>query len=80
METEVEIRCPIGPRKLFSKLIQSGDKPIYTDDNLIEFACTDCRKLLAKRGLKYKRVMHRYNLAGELVSTKVVPFDDSSTQ
>lgn len=72
MET-VEVRCPVGPRRLFSKLRLTGQVPTFTEDNLIEFACTDCRKELQSRGVKTSLVLHRYNFVGELVETVRVP-------
>lgn len=68
MET-VEIRCPVGPRRLLSKLLVAGERPKHVDGNLIEFSCDDCKKNLRRRGMTVVRVLHRYNLAGELVQT-----------
>lgn len=65
----IEVRCPVGPRRLFAKLRSVGEEPHYTPDNLIEFACADCRKSLAERGKPAKRVLHRYNFLGELIET-----------
>lgn len=68
MET-VEVRCPVGPRKLLSKLLVQGDQPDIVDGNLIEFSCEDCRRILRKRGERVSHVLHRYNQAGDLVET-----------
>lgn len=68
----IEIRCPLGPKRLFSKLIHSEEKPLITSDNLIEFACTDCRKRLNSQGHHYSRVLHRYDLAGQLIETEAI--------
>jgi uncharacterized UBP type Zn finger protein len=65
----IEIRCPEDPRRLFSKLIKEGGKPVITDGNLIEFSCQNCKKALTARGIPVARVLHRYNIAGELVET-----------
>jgi len=65
-----EIRCPEDPRRLFTKLIQSGGRPVIVEGNLIEFACQNCKKTLAAEGSFYTRVLHRYNIAGELVETE----------
>lgn len=65
----VEVRCPVGPQRLFAKLRLEGQRPHVTEDNLMEFACTDCRKTMAERGIRVKRVLHRYNFMGELVET-----------
>lgn len=71
MET-IEIRCPIGPRRLLSKLLVRGEHPHVTPDNLIEFACADCKVTLQRSGSpRVKRVLHRYDLLGTLVETVV---------
>ncbi len=78
----VEIRCPqpvrtrngeCSPGHLFAILVCSGGKPSYIQpDNLVEMACSNCRKALERdQGLQVSRVLHRYNLAGELVETLV---------
>lgn len=72
MET-VEIRCPVGPKRLLSKLRLSGETPTITNDNLIEFSCDDCKRTLRKAGKKAFRVLHRFNLLGTLVETEVEP-------
>lgn len=70
---EVEVRCPIGPQRLFAKLRLSGDRPTVTDDNLMEMSCQDCkRRHLRSNGRPVDRVLHRYNIVGELVETEVV--------
>jgi hypothetical protein len=72
----VELRCPAQvrkpdghcfPGKLFAMLVVSGQEPSYVHpDNLIELPCHDCKKA---RGVK--RVLHRYDFAGNLVDTLV---------
>ena len=70
---EVEIRCPVGPRRLFLKMLADGQKPAITDGNLMELACSDCKRLLRDSyGIGSSRVLHRYDLAGVLVETKIV--------
>ena len=67
-----ELRCPSNPSRLFARLRLSGEQPSYIQpDNLIEMACWDCRKLLGLSGRKVRRVLHRYDLAGNLVTTLV---------
>lgn len=76
---EVEVRCPVPqqlpggdcvPGKLLLKLLVSGESPSYVHpDNLIELACEYCRSGLRRRGVRVKRVLHRYDLAGTLVAT-----------
>jgi hypothetical protein len=77
MEAKIEIRCPNSPRKLLAILLRDGEKPKIVDGNLIELLCKDCRRLLKKSGREVSRVLHRYDLAGELIET-VEMFDNLS--
>ena len=70
MSEYVEIRCPVGPKKLLGRL--SPQKPVISD-NLVELACSDCARTLRKQGRDVLRVLHRYDLAGALVESEVVP-------
>ena len=73
MTTSVEVRCPVGPRRLFLKLQLEGVPTPVVDGNLIELACADCRKALEREeGTRVKQVLHYYNIAGEWISTTVV--------
>lgn len=67
----VEVRCPVGIGRLFTKLKLAGESPKITDDNLLEFACADCRKRLVRSGDPATLVLHRYNFVGELIETEV---------
>ncbi len=69
----VEIRCPVGPRRLFGIYRQSGARPVVTTENLIEFSCADCRRSLRSEGQSVSLVLHRYSLTGALVESEVVP-------
>lgn len=67
---EIEVRCPVGPQRLLSKLRLTGESPHYVpEDNTVEFACSDCKRALRARGKNVGRVLHRYNFIGELVQT-----------
>lgn len=66
-----ELRCPEDPRRLFAKFIQTREKIVVTNDNLIEFACQNCKRNLRDDGEFVNRVLHRYNLLGDLVETHV---------
>lgn len=68
MET-VEVRCPVDPRRMFSKLRLEGKKPTFVEGNLIEFSCDNCKATLRRRGTPVKRVLHRYDFMGELIET-----------
>lgn len=71
MMTEVEIRCPVGPRRLLAKTLMSGERPHVTDGNLIEVACDDCKRSMRQQGKVVARVLHRFNIAGELIESVV---------
>ena len=65
---EVELRCLAGPKRLFGKLIQDQGRVVVVG-NLMEFACSDCKRTRRKVGLDVELVLHRFNLLGELVET-----------
>ena len=68
----VEVRCPEGPKKLFAKFrLEGGETPHITEDNLIEFACYECKKRENRRNSAVTQVLHRFNFFGELVETAV---------
>lgn len=77
MPNVVEVRCPVGPQKLFTKLKLGETTARYIQpDNVIEIACSDCRKLVRnRRGDEVVHVLHRYNFLGELIETLVVGAD-----
>lgn len=67
----VEIRCPVGPQKLFTKLKLGEEFGKYLPNNLIEFTCSDCaRRISRQRGMRV-RVFHRFNFIGELVNSHI---------
>lgn len=78
---EIEVRCPVPqqlphgdclPGKLLFKLRLSGGIPSYVyPDNLIELPCEHCRISMKKAGREVRRVLHRFDLAGQLVETLV---------
>jgi hypothetical protein len=73
--TEVEIRCPVGSMRLLAKVLRSGEACVNEELNLIEFACHDCLRAQKRRapGREVSRVLHRYNVAGQLVETVTRP-------
>jgi hypothetical protein len=69
----IELRCPVGPRKLFAMMQRAGQRPSYIHpDNLIEFSCYDCKRSYRSQGRSVRRVLHRYDLSGELIETLLV--------
>jgi hypothetical protein len=76
----VEIRCPqpyqyADHRPHNGKLLAVlavGTKPSFIQpDNLIELVCAECKRAHAQRGERVTRVLHRYDFAGNFVSTLV---------
>lgn len=74
----VEIRCPrpvvkrgvCHPGKLFAVMYGSGETPTWIQpDNLIEMSCLDCKRAAQADGRRVRRVLHRYDFAGQLVGT-----------
>lgn len=75
----VEVRCPrdhyrpdgtCNPGRLLGQLILAGEDPSYLQpDNLIVLACNDCKRWQRREGRNVRRVLHCYNLAGQLVKT-----------
>lgn len=64
-----ELRCPVGPGRLLLKLLYQDGHPEIVNGNLVELACSDCKRTLRKQGRPVARVLHRFNLAGELVES-----------
>jgi DNA-directed RNA polymerase subunit RPC12/RpoP len=65
----IEVRCPNGPQRLFMKLKMLGETPTITDDNVMEFACSDCKRALRNDGIEVSRVLHQYDFLGRFVDT-----------
>lgn len=68
--TVVEVRCPTGPQKLFTKLRLGETTARYIQPgNLIEFHCYDCTRTLRRTYGGTGSVYHRYDFLGELIET-----------
>lgn len=71
--SESELRCPNGPGKLLAKVFSAGEQPQYVHPaNWIELACLDCKRARVRRGQDCQRVLHRFNIIGELIETLIV--------
>lgn len=71
----VELRCEDFPRRLFGKMLveaRAADAEVAVTDGLMEFDCRDCRKDYQEDGELVVRVLHRFDLIGNLVETVVV--------
>lgn len=63
----VDLRCPVGPKKLLAKMVTDGNRPHIVSGNLVELNCDFCKQSRRRQGQQVNRVLHRFNLAGELV-------------
>ena len=67
----LELRCPVGPRQLLGKVIrETGTVPV-DESNLMELSCRDCTRTKRRESPEVFRVVHRYNLLGELVENVI---------
>lgn len=80
MKETIEIRCPVGPQRLFLKLhIEGAVTMVNPELNCMELSCQDCCRTLRKEGHAVFRVLHRYAINAELIETVVVWDDMSET-
>jgi len=74
MPDVIEVRCPVGPQRLFTKLKLGEEFARRVEPgNLIEFTCSDCAKRISRIRQEKVRVFHQFNFIGELVKTQVEP-------
>lgn len=72
MTKKKEVRCPHGPRSLLAKVVEDGDSKRYVDDGrLVELFCKTCTRSYRESDKTVMRVLHRFNIIGELVNTSV---------
>jgi len=67
----VEVRCPVGPKKLFTKLKLGEEFATITPSNCIEFTCSDCARRISREQQRRVRVFHTFNFVGDLIDTRV---------
>lgn len=65
----VDLRCPVGPRQLLGKARVTNSPPHVNESNLIELSCRDCTKNARQFDPSVIRVIHCFNLAGQLVES-----------
>lgn len=72
---QLDLRCPLGPRQLLAKITQEGllsEDVVRSADRLtLDLACRDCAKEARKLDPRVRRVIHKFNIFGELVETDV---------
>lgn len=67
---KLDIRCPEDPRRLLMKYYREVGKPPVVG-NLMELACRECTRSARRTDSKVEVVVHRFDLAGQLVETLV---------
>jgi hypothetical protein len=50
----------------------AGEHPKIVEGNLVELSCDDCKKTMRQQGKPVLRVLHRFNLLGELVESEAI--------
>lgn len=70
-DTMVELRCPESMGKLLGRA-QAAALP----GGQVEIACTNCARRHRAAGEPVTRVLHRFNLLGELLTTDVIVHPD----
>lgn len=68
-DTVHDWRCPFGT--LFGRMLIRDKSPLIVD-NLVEFACSDCKRAVRSQDHQVFRVLHRFNIVGELVETIIL--------
>ncbi len=66
-----DLRCPEGEAGM-GKLL-GRTRPVFYTPGVIELACGNCARAFRRAGLDCSRVLHRYNLLGELLATEIIP-------
>lgn len=66
--TNIDLRCPVGPRKLLARLVAAGERVSVAPGNLVELHCRDCSRDEKQDDPEILRVVHRYDLAAILPS------------
>ena len=70
---DVEVRCPVGPQKLFTKLKLGEEFATHVPQgNLIEFTCRDCSRRITRERGQVVQVYHQFNFLGDLIKTIVI--------
>lgn len=67
----VELRCEQNPSRLLGKMLRDPTVKIV-EGNLVEIACDHCKADLRRGGDSCKRVLHRFDVLGDLIETEVI--------
>lgn len=78
MSETVDLRCPVGPRQLLGKVLRESGRVPVDSSNLMELACRDCARTLRRSDPTVARVVHRYDLLGNLVESEIAHRDSAA--
>lgn len=67
-EQMVDLRCPESMGKLLGRT-----QAVALPGGVVELACNNCARRYRAAGAQVARVLHRFNLLGELLSTELFP-------
>ncbi len=62
----VDLRCPASMGKLLGRT-----RPAALPGGVVELACNNCTRAYRAAGVDAARVLHRFNLLGEPLSTEI---------
>ena len=68
---DVDLRCPVNRSRLLARVKRDPAVQIV-EGNLVEVACTHCRNEMRRSDPTVLRVLHRFNVLGDLVETETV--------
>lgn len=64
----VDLRCPADMSKLLGRA-----QAVALPAGIVELNCNNCVRAERAAGRTCSRVLHRFNLLGELLATEVIP-------
>lgn len=74
MTQAVDLRCEAHPRRLLGRLLtESTTRHVDPGSNLLEFHCRECTRDARVLDSSVLRVLHRFDLTGDLIETVTVP-------
>lgn len=68
----VDLRCPEDQRTLLMRYRMETGQPAPVSDNLLELNCRSCTRNARQFDSSVANVLHRFDLAGQLVESLVV--------
>jgi hypothetical protein len=69
----VDLRCPHADGGNHMGKLLGRTAMVAHPDGLIDLACNNCARAYRRAGVDAARVLHRFNLLGELIATLILP-------